>query len=335
MDGLAEFDVDVRGPRTLVRFAQFVCIMGAGGFFLAVVASYYGHLWTPFDAFANLRVHLMGAWLGFSLAMISLFMLKKVRLAVVILFLAAITTILYAGFSPRIAQGLPVDLKPGQYEKPFKLVSYNVWARHKTPEKIIDYLNEEDADMVVLIEFTKAYGKLLKLLKKKYPHQHDCNAKPYCHIVILSKTPFAATGSRSNAEWDGPSMVWTRSGDELGGLTLFGVHFARPFTPNRQFTQMRSMASETFIAKGPFVVAGDFNATKHSFLVNAFQEFSGVLRITSLPTWPTWFVELPQIGIDHIFISNGIRPLAHPEVGRNAGSDHLPVKATLAVKHVP
>ena len=101
--------------------------------------------------------------------------------------------------------------------------------------KLFDYLKEEDADLVVLVEFVKPYGKLLGLLKAQYPYQHDCNAKPFCHIVILSKTPFDATGSKSNAEWDGPSMAWVRLGEELGGLTLFGVHFSRPFTPNRQF----------------------------------------------------------------------------------------------------
>ena len=79
-----------------------------------------------------------------------------------------------------------------------------------------------------------------------------------------------------------------RFGPEQGGLTIFGVHFVKPFYARQHWGQIRNMASESFTAKGPFVVAGDFNATKDSFVINAFQEFAGILRLTSLPTWPTW-----------------------------------------------
>ncbi len=333
LDVMADMDVAVRRSRPLVRFVLLLCILFTGAFFLLVVASYYGHFWTPLDAFSHLRVHLVGGLLGFGLASLSLATLQRIRIAAAILFLFGLGTILYAGFWPAISQGRQVDLPLAQYEKELKLLSYNVWARNPAPEKLVKYLNGEDADVVVLIEFTRRYRKLRALLQQKYPHQHDCNDKDYCHIVILSRVPFEAAGSRSR--WAGPNMAWARFGKEFGGLTVFGVHFTRPFSPFAQYSQMRAMASETFTAKGPFLVAGDFNATTNSFLINAFQEFSGVLRLTTLPTWPTWFFELPQLGIDHIFISNGIRPLAYPETGKNVGSDHLPIKARLAIKDVP
>ncbi|MEM7429054.1 MAG: endonuclease/exonuclease/phosphatase family protein [Pseudomonadota bacterium] len=330
---MADMDVAVRRPRPFARFVLFACILCTAGFFLLVVASYYGHLWTPLDAFSHLRIHLVGGLVGFGLAALSMATIQRIRVAVAVLFFAAIGTLLYAGFWPAISQGRQVDLSIGQYEKELKLISYNVWARNPTPEKIVQYLRSEDADVVVLVEFTREYRKLLGLLGQQYPYQHDCNDKAFCHIVILSRVPFEASGSRSR--WAGPNMAWARFGKAFGGLTVFGVHFTRPFSPFAQYKQMRAMASETFTAKGPFLVAGDFNATKDSFLINAFQEFSGVLRLTSLPTWPTWFFEIPQLGIDHVFISNGIRPLAYPELGKNSGSDHLPIKVRLAIKDVP
>ena len=282
MDIYSEHEVAVRRPRLLVRMALGLCVLATVGFFSLVVASYYGHIWTPLDAFSHLRVHLLGGFFGFGLASLSLLTVQKLRIAVLILFLAAIGTILYAAFWPALSQGSHYELAADPTETEFKLISYNTWTRNKTPEKIVEFLNGENADIVVLVEFPRRNRKLLQLLRKRYPFQHVCNDKSYCQIVVLSRIPFQASGSRSN--WEGPNVVWARFGKALGGLTVFGVHFTRPFYPNWHWSQMRAMAKETFTAQGPFVVAGDFNATKDSFLINAFQEFAGLLRITSVPS---------------------------------------------------
>lgn len=334
MDDHAEIDPVVSRPRGLVWFSLLFSLFGTTGLFLLVIASYYGHLWTPLDAFSHVRPHLIGATAGLGLAGLSLLTVGRIRIAVLIVFVMALLTVLYAGLWPVLSQSGPLPLPASPNERNFKLISFNSWTNHKEPKRIADYLLSEDADIVVLVEFPQEFQKVLGLLKSRYPHQYDCNTvQSFCHIAIISRFPFAQTGSK--ADWKGPPMAFAQFGEELGGLTVFGVHFAQPFTPNWQFSQMQNLASETFTAKGPFIVAGDFNATKDSFLVNAFQEFSGTLRITSLPTWPTWFFELPQIGIDHMFISNGLRPLASPKVGPNAGSDHLPIKAHLAVRTAP
>jgi len=53
-------------------------------------------------------------------------------------------------------------------------------------------------------------------------------------------------------------------------------------------------------------------------------------RLTELPTWPS-AVELPQLAIDHIFATQGIRVLAKQQIGKPAGSDHYPIVMTLGV----
>ena len=75
---------------------------------------------------------------------------------------------------------------------------------------------------------------------------------------------------------------------------------------------------------------GDFNATPFSRLLGTFANRSHMNRLTSLPTWPTW-LSLPQVAIDHVFVSRGIRILEAARIGGNAGSDHYPVIVGLAV----
>ena len=152
----------------------------------------------------------------------------------------------------------------------------------------------------------------------------------HCHIAILSKRPFEDGGHRSN--WSGPGLVWIRYGDELSRLTVVGTHLTRIPYLDRQFTQIQELARETLRFGDPMIVAGDFNATEHSVMLNGFQEFSGLWRTTAVPTWPNWFFGLPQIGIDHIFVSNGVFPLSLPRAGDYIGSDHRPVSGWFAVR---
>jgi endonuclease/exonuclease/phosphatase (EEP) superfamily protein YafD len=38
------------------------------------------------------------------------------------------------------------------------------------------------------------------------------------------------------------------------------------------------------------------------------------------------------LAIDHIFISDGFRVVGNQQIGRNAGSDHFPILATVALR---
>jgi endonuclease/exonuclease/phosphatase family metal-dependent hydrolase len=40
---------------------------------------------------------------------------------------------------------------------------------------------------------------------------------------------------------------------------------------------------------------------------------------------------MPQLAIDHVFVSPQLRVLEEPRIGRRSGSDHYPVTVTVAV----
>jgi endonuclease/exonuclease/phosphatase family metal-dependent hydrolase len=50
-----------------------------------------------------------------------------------------------------------------------------------------------------------------------------------------------------------------------------------------------------------------------------------------IPTWPMRPLPLPQLGIDHIFASPELR-ITDVRAGNAAGSDHLPVLATIELR---
>jgi len=79
---------------------------------------------------------------------------------------------------------------------------------------------------------------------------------------------------------------------------------------------------------------GDFNATPFSRILGVLQDSANLMRLTNLPTWPSQ-AGLPQIAIDHIFVSPGIRQLEAGQIGEPAGSDHYPVTVRIAVPASP
>jgi endonuclease/exonuclease/phosphatase family metal-dependent hydrolase len=49
-----------------------------------------------------------------------------------------------------------------------------------------------------------------------------------------------------------------------------------------------------------------------------------------LPSWPAR-LGLPQLAIDHVFVSSGIGVLADQRILPNSGSDHQPIAIEIAI----
>ena len=79
---------------------------------------------------------------------------------------------------------------------------------------------------------------------------------------------------------------------------------------------------------------GDMNATPYSRVTATLAAQANLTRLTNLPTWPAT-IGLPQIAIDHIFVSDGIRQLESQSIGNSAGSDHFPIFMKLAIPVKP
>ena len=189
-----------------------------------------------------------------------------------------------------------------------------------------------DADVITLIEMAESKRRIIAEVKDRYPYHADCYDIAFCNFVVLSKFPIAAFDAK--ALWKGPPYIRATLGPEAGGLTVFGVHTIRFPHSRAQFRQANVIADVIEKIPGQKLVMGDFNATPFSRIISTVENRANLVRLTSLPSWPS-YVGLPQIAIDHIFVSQGIRLIEGQRIGEPAGSDHFPVTLRIAVKRQP
>lgn len=210
-----------------------------------------------------------------------------------------------------------------------KIMTFNTWLRNHDWQAIAREIVITDPDVVTLVEFGKEKAPLLAKLKTRYPYQLSCFNIRYCHMAILSKFPF--TESKARTRWRGPPYLQARFGAALGHLTLYAVHTIRPPYYNAHLKQVRVLSDIVRQRDGLKIVMGDFNSTPFSRTLSAFGRRTRLTRITDTPSWPGQLGELPQVAIDHIFVSPQIKVLAPHRIGKRSGSDHFPVYAVVGV----
>jgi endonuclease/exonuclease/phosphatase (EEP) superfamily protein YafD len=296
------------------------------GFLLGLAllaASRLGQLWIAFDVFAQFTLQFAVLTAAFLIGMV---MPRGKLLAAFVIMVVGIVAI---GAWPHVASREPRVVgtaQPG--ERALKVASFNTLWVNNDAAAVRAEIERLDADIITLIEMGPAKRPILAELKQRYPYQFHCYDVDYCNFVVLSKLPFADTESRGR--WDGPSFIRVRLGPEAGGLTVFGVHTIRFPHSQAQFRQVTEIAKLIERTGGPKLVMGDFNATPFSRVLGVLQDSANLIRLTNLPSWPSR-AGLPQIAIDHIFVSPGISLLEAEQIGEAAGSDHYPVTARIAV----
>ena len=306
-------------PRRRTRTACFIgLLIGLAG----LAAGRAGALWIDFDVFAQFT-------LQFGLIAIACFFGMFMRARGVIS--AALIVIGYIGIGlwPHIASDRAASLSPAQPgSQQLKLMSFNASLHNFDVEAVAAEIQRNDPDIVVLIESGSEKREVFDRLREQFPHQVNCLDIVFCDMAVLAKSPVAS--NEAHVLWRGPPVIRVTFGPELNGLTIYGVHTSRFPYQRVQLTQLIELAKFVDRAPGERVVMGDFNSTPYSRLLQTFQRNSGLQRLTFLPTWPA-ILQLPQLDIDHIFISSGLAPAGQARIGKSAGSDHYPVIATISI----
>ena len=290
-----------------------------------LIAGRLGQLYPAFDVFAQFGAQFIFLVFAFAIAT---FMPRFKGLIGIIL--AIIFCVVYGAWpiyqSSDVTKG-PFPMVNG--ERAIRVAHFNTYYANKNLEAVTKEVARLDADVVTLIEFDISKKPLLFKLRQQYPFQYDCTDINNCEFAILSKQPILAVSGRGY--WKGPPFISARLGGTLTGLTVYGVHTTRFPHSRAQLTQINEFIRHLEGQSGNLLVMGDFNATPFSRITTTLEKGAGLTRLTQLPTWPTTY-GLPQLAIDHIFASDGIRVLADQQIGNAAGSDHFPIVMTLAIK---
>lgn len=218
---------------------------------------------------------------------------------------------------------------------PLRVMTFNTWDDVQNIDAISALLRRTLPDVVVLVEVSPPKRAVLDVLRPLYPHQVECAAHWPCSMALLSRLPFKDKGTvMPNAHR--PSTVWGRIDTGIGDTTIVGVHIHRPTrSPRIHFGHIRGLAEFLREIKGPVVVAGDFNTPAWAASMTWLLREAGLRAMPqTLPTWPAWPVAVPQFPIDHILVSAQLR-LVDVATTDAAGSDHLPILATLSAASPP
>ncbi len=275
------------------------------------------------ELFCHFRLQYFGA----SLVLLTVFVLCRKTIPAIILLATAIFN---ASFL--MPWYLPVEAPSGRTE--LTLLHANVHASNTDYRRTVEYLLEEDADIVFLQEITPEWLEGLSALHERYPHVYSASRHGNFGIAMYSKLALASVRHIDSPPLGYPSIIATTAGEPA--ITLISSHPTIPLgtfgyaARNEQLKSVRELIAGAAV---PVVLIGDLNA---SIWDPHFREIERVTGLRStrygfgvLPSWPT-YLPFAMIPIDHVLISEGLA-VVETRTGRRIGSDHLPLLVTLSL----
>jgi endonuclease/exonuclease/phosphatase (EEP) superfamily protein YafD len=218
-----------------------------------------------------------------------------------------------------------------------KLVQYNVRYEDDGYQAVLDFLQEEQPDIVALQELNPDWADGLQPLTTQFPATLIEPEGWGNGIALYSRLPFAKTEIIDMGNDHRPSLLvqlpWAGR-----TVSLLTIHPPNPFGPNRFAWRNAQLAATEQLLQSlpsPQIVLGDLNITMWSpyyqQLVARTQLVNARAGHGLVPTWPAqlrW--PLLMIPIDHCLVSRDIEVVSL-KTGRRLGSDHLPLIVELAL----
>ncbi|CAO5172412.1 vancomycin resistance protein VanJ [Frankia sp. AiPs1] len=238
------------------------------------------------------------------------------------------------------------ELLPGHAENAasgsarLRVMSANLRYDNVHADRLGAQIRSANPDVLVLVELTpltlsrvSSTGALRPYAYHEvHPHLGASGAAIYSRFPLRDASAPVIGGSTS--------LRATVEVDENRRFVLYAVHTISPtssaFT-SRWRTQLTDLRHEAGAATLPVVMAGDFNATRDHRpfrqLVDAgVRDAHDVVGGGWEPTWSATAVIVPPVlRIDHVLASPAFAVTGF-QVGREFGSDHLPIIADLAMR---
>jgi len=248
---------------------------------------------------------------------------------------------------------LPKNHAASSTGQTIRVMTYNTLGYNPDTEGTIRVVREMEPDIIALQELAPEQALALEnALGTKYPHRL-MDARPgVSGSGILSRFPLRPLDAQSllKLPWIGTPMAVEI---DVAGKSVQFVNFhtyAGPKYTRMREDQCRLLADFAATHPGPLIFAGDLNATDQNAahaivtrnMLDAWRE-AGLGMGHTFPGKPTpdiggsrpviFGIPVPQwlVRIDYIFHSNALKTIDARLGPGDAGSDHRPVMATLAL----
>jgi endonuclease/exonuclease/phosphatase (EEP) superfamily protein YafD len=302
-------------------------MLTAAALALITVFTLSARLWWAFDLFSHFRPqYVLAALVLLILALFAREYGSAVVFAAVALVHGAVIKDLWLGGTGSAAPG----------GMPLRLVSANVLAQNRTPEKVIEFVRAADADLVLLVDAGgRDWRGALGRLRDAYPHHAQQAWQARARVNLFSRWPLVFEQVRKAPRSWRPYLV-AKLAVEGRTLEVVGVHPSSPSPSRPGKTRRRNRELDHFAevvkdTDAAVIVAGDFNTTPWSPHFQDLLAAAGLRNAAAgkgyIPTWPTWFWPA-RIPIDHVLLKG---PIAVTSMRRGPaiGSDHFPIIADL------
>lgn len=221
----------------------------------------------------------------------------------------------------------------GAAAAPVRVLLVNVHTSSQSYEAVRRLIADERPDVVGLIETDARWLRELAPALESYPSRIEAPRPDNFGMALYARGPLA--GGVEHLAVDVPAILaeTSASGARLAIALLHPLPPVKRVLEDDQRRHFDAVAPRVRGFTAPFVVMGDFNATPWS---RAFARLRGATGAcdtragfgaqTSFPA-DSWLFRIP---IDHVLVacSIGVRDR---RIGRDVGSDHLPVIVDLLV----
>ncbi len=287
-----------------------------------VMAWFAPHGFWP-DIMSNFRAVYLGCAI---FGAVSLAILRRPRWALVSAVVAAANVapvVPWVGVSPETPPACAT-------EDQAHIVVINAFIGNERFDLIVDYVRDEDPDILVISEL---YPDLGKMLEEEFPYAKWREANSAWGIGIFSKYPLGPT-EVVRTEIGPPQLDGLVHGPK-GDFRLLAAHPPAPGHPlaaRERNEALELLAERARTSEIPVVLAGDLNVTMWSPHYEPLEDAGLRNAREGRSVAGTFPQKLPpfRVPIDHVMHTSDIA-VCDFGLGRNINSDHLPITARIVL----
>ena len=226
---------------------------------------------------------------------------------------------------------------PGSVGPHLRVLHANVLKDNTDYQAVLDFVDQSNADVVVLQEVTDSWSEQIKRLVVKYPYFVIEPRAQGAGMAMFSRYPFDDV---QPLKLDDSTHLAILAKVSLNGrsLAVLAMHPTTPITPtkfknrNRQFREAAELLKSL---EGPKVLIGDLNTSMWSPYFAGLLDDSGLrdarMGFGLKTSWPMPLPSFLRLPIDHCLVSKDIH-VERFEIGSRTGSDHLPIIIDLTLQ---